>query len=97
MSRQVNFDVSDVVYERLGEMAKAAGLKPSSYARMLFEVAYAARWNKSGDAELEAKVGCAVVLHAARQDTATIARALALQESTVVKIIDAWRAERAAA
>lgn len=94
---QINFDVTTLVYERLREMARSANLSPSGYARMLFEAAYAARWNKSGDADLEAKVGCALVLHAAKQDTATIAAALGLQEATIVRIIDAWRAEKAAA
>jgi hypothetical protein len=96
MPRQVNFQVEDRVYVKLLELGQEQRLTATAYAKVLFEAAYSARWHKSGDIELEAKVGCALVLHAARRDTTEIAQALGLSESTVVRIIDAYRTERAA-
>jgi hypothetical protein len=96
MRHQINFTVEALVYQRLSELAREASMPLATYAKVLFEAAYAARWHKSGDPELDAKVGCALVLHAAKKDSTTIAHAVGLHEATVVRIVDAWRTERPA-
>lgn len=97
MSRQVNFDVDDRVFATLERLAAAQGYKPTRYAKMLFEAAYASRVGAQPDADIDAQVAAAIVLHGARKDSATIAKAVRLSEATVVRIIDAWRQERLAA
>jgi hypothetical protein len=91
MSRQINISVEDKVYDKLTAMARERGYSTSSYAKIIFDAAYAARAWKSGDLHLDTLVGCAIVLWGAQKDTATIAAALKLQESTVTRIISAWR------
>ena len=91
MSRQINIDVDDKVYDKIAAMARERGYSTTSYAKMIFDAAYAARAWKSGDVQLDALVGCAIVLWGAKKDTTTIAAALKLVESTVTRIISAWR------
>lgn len=91
MRHQVNIDLDEKVYEKLTAMARERGYSTTAYAKILFDAAYAARHGKSGDIELDALVGCVVVLWGAQKDTATIAAALKLQESTVSRIVSAWR------
>jgi hypothetical protein len=97
MSRQVNFDVDDRVYATLERLATTQGYKATRYAKMLFEAAYASRVGAQPDVDIDAQIAAAIVLHGARQDSATIAAAVRLSEATVVRIIDVWRRERLAA
>jgi hypothetical protein len=92
--RQVNFSVDDRVFATLEKLADKHGYKATSYAKMLFEAAFAARVGVAADQDIDVQIGAAVVLHAARQDTSVIAKAVRLSEATIVKIIDAWRRER---
>lgn len=93
--RQLTFSVDDKVYQRLTDMARQRDMSTGPYAKVLFEAAYAARHRQSGDPDLDARVGLAVVLLGAKQDSATIAKAIGLSEPTVLKIIDAWKREAA--
>lgn len=74
-------------------MATKHGYRATSYAKMLFEAAFASRVATQPDRDL----GATVLLNAARIDPEAIARAVRLSEATVVQIIDAWRRERLAA
>lgn len=95
--RQVNFSIEDRAFATLERLAGAHGYKATSYAKLLFEAAFASRVGAQPDADLDAQIAAALVLHGARQDTSTIAKAVRLSEATVVQIIDAWRRERLAA
>lgn len=95
--RQINFDVDERVYATLEKHAAKHGYRATAYAKMLFEAAFASRCGVSVDAALDDQVAAAIVLHGARQDTATIAKAVRLSEPTVIRIIAAWRRERLAA
>lgn len=89
--RQINISVDDRVHDKLGAMARERGYSLSAYAKMLFDAAYAARSGKSGDLELDALVGCVLVLSAAKKDIGVIAAALKLQDRTVTRIISTFR------
>lgn len=95
--RQVNFSVEDRVYATLEKHAGQHGHKATAYAKMLFEAAFASRVGAQPNADLDAQIAAAIVLHGARQDSATIAKVVRLSEASVIKIIDAWRRERLAA
>lgn len=95
--RQINFSVDDRIFAVLEKHAAPLGYKPTSYAKMLFEAAFATRVGVQPDADLDDQVAAAIVLHGARKDSAAIALAVGLSEPTVLRIIDAWRTERAAA
>jgi hypothetical protein len=95
--RQVNFSVDDRVFATLEKHGAKHGYKATAYAKVLFEAAFASRVGVQPDADLDDQVAAAIVLHGARQDTATIAKAVRLSEPTVIRIIDAWRRERLAA
>lgn len=97
MVRQVNFSVDDRVYATLEKHATKLGYKATAYAKMLFEAAFASRCGVAFDADLDTQIAAAIVLHGARNDTATIAKAVRLSEPTVIRVIDAWRRERLAA
>jgi hypothetical protein len=97
MTRQINFSVDDRVADWLEKQGLKHGYKPTAYAKVLFEAAYASRVGVQPDAELDDQVAAAIVLHGARQDSARIAKIVRLSESTVVSIIDMWRRERLAA
>lgn len=97
MTRQVNFNVDDRVYATLEKLGAKHGYKPTLYAKMLFEAAFASRCGVSVDRDLDDRVAAAVVLHGANQDTATIAKVIGLSEATVLSIISTWRKERPAA
>ena len=92
--RQVNFSIDDRVYATLEKLGEKQGYKATSYAKMLFEAALAARLGIQPDADLDAQIAAAVVLHGARQDTSLISRAVKLSEPTIMRIIDRWREER---
>jgi hypothetical protein len=95
--RQINFSVDDRIFAVLEKHATRHGYKATSYAKMLFEAAFASRVGVQPDASLDAQVATAIVLHGARMDTETIAKAVRLSEASIVRIIDAWRRERMAA
>ncbi len=88
---QITFNVCDKVFLRLEQEAKARGYSRSAYAAMLFEAAYAARCGATDDLSLRAKVEMVLVLWGAKTETAAIAAAVGLTESTVEKIMKAWR------
>lgn len=93
MVRQVNFNVDDRVYEALRARAAQLGYKPVTYAKMLFEAAYAVRVGVGVDPDVHQGIELAIVLHGARMDTAVIAEAVGLHESTVMQILVAWQSE----
>lgn len=97
MTRQVNFSVDDRVYATLEKHGAKHGYKPTLYAKMLFEAAFASRCGVAFDADLDTQIAAAIVLYGARNDTAAIAKAVRLSEPTVIRVIDTWRRERAAA
>jgi hypothetical protein len=93
--RQVNFSVDDKVYDALSLRAEKLGYRATSYAKMLFEAAFACRVGVSQDPDLQQRIELVLILHAARQDTARISTFSGLSEATVVRIIDSWRSETA--
>lgn len=95
--RQVNFSIDDRVYATLEKKGAVHGYKPIAFAKLLFEAAFASNVAAQPNLELDTQVGAAIVLHGARQDSTTIAKAVRLSEPTIVKIIDAWRRERLSA
>jgi hypothetical protein len=95
--RQVNFSVDDRIFATLEKQGASHGYKATAYAKMLFEAAFASRCGVQPDADLDDQVAAAIVLHGAKQDSATIAKVVRLTEPTVIRIIDAWRRERLAA
>jgi hypothetical protein len=95
--KQINFSVDDRVFGVLEKHGAKHGYKPTSYAKMLFEAALASRLGVQPDTDLDEKVGAAIVLHGARQDSTTIAGVIGLSEPTVIRILDAWKRERTAA
>lgn len=97
MTRQVNFSIEDRAFATLERLAGQHGYKPTSYAKMLFEAAFASRLQVQVDRGIDDQVAVAIVLHGAKKDSATIAQAVGLSEATVIRIIDAWRSERIAA
>jgi hypothetical protein len=95
MTRQINFSVDDRVYAALEKHAAKHGAKgATTFAKMLFEAAFASRVSVQPDPSIDEQVGLALVMHAARADTARISEAVRLSEPTVLKIIDAWRRKR---
>jgi hypothetical protein len=86
----ITIDVPAVMFEGMVAKAKEAGLRPSQYAAMLFEAAYAARVGKIEDRDLDATIGIIMVL-SVNCPTVQIARALKISEDLVVRIIAAWR------
>lgn len=91
--RQINFQVTAKVHVRLGEMAEEAGVPLSTYARMLFEAAYAARCGVHSEPGLDDQVARVLMLFGLDMDTARIARRVGIPEHRVVRILDAWRQE----
>lgn len=85
--------MSQKVAEIIEREARARGYSKAAYTTMLFEAAYAARFGKSEDAELTAKVELVLVLWGTSKDVTTIALAVGLSEVTVEKILKAWRDE----
>lgn len=92
-SHQINITVSPVVHQKLAAMAKEAGAPVSTYARMLFDAAYAARHKPTGDAALDASVARILLLHRHGVPPAVIAEVVELPPGLVSLTIDAWRKE----
>ena len=89
--RQINIAIDERVHTRLTAMAGDAGVPLSTYARTLFEAAYAARCGETGDHDLDATVAAALILTASGMDAEQIARALGTTEIVALRIVDAWR------
>lgn len=88
--RQINIPVDGRVYERLAEHAKKASMPVGTYARMLFDAAYAARCRETGDFDLDATVAGALILSGAGLDVGVVARALRIEEPVVRRILKVW-------
>lgn len=91
--RQITFKVSAKVHARLGEMAGEANVAPTTYARMLFDAAYAVRCGVHSEPGLDDQVARVLMLFGLDMDTARIARRVGIPEHRVVRILDAWRQE----
>jgi len=93
--KQFGIAVSPQVYDGVARRAKAMGLSPTSYAKLLFEAGFAARIGHerqlpADDAELDEQ--CRLVFALAGQgDTAAIAKATGIKEARVVRILDGWK------
>jgi hypothetical protein len=97
-SQQINLRVTPLVYRNMQKRAGEKGLSVGGYAKLLFEAAYAARVGREKempvtDADLDGQVRGVFCL-AGEFDTATIAKALGVPESLVVKVLDGWRRQR---
>lgn len=92
--RQINLSISETVYSRLVTHARNASMPVSSYARVLFEAAYAARCGETGDRDLDATVAGVLILSGVGLDSETVARALKTDDATVLRIAEAWRKSR---
>ncbi|MCO5071111.1 MAG: helix-turn-helix domain-containing protein [Rhizobiaceae bacterium] len=92
---QMTVSVSAIAHRKLFEQAAARGYKPSAYAQMLFDAAFAARCGQErdeppADAELDEQVRL-VFACAGQGNSAAIARATGVPEHRVVRILDAWK------
>lgn len=86
--------VPPIVATRLNQLAVGAKMATSTYAAQLLIAAYSARVKPpTGDRDLNASVSRVAILWADKRNTAAIAAAVGLSEPTVVRILDAWRAE----
>jgi 2-hydroxychromene-2-carboxylate isomerase len=94
--KQVNFSIDERAFATLEKHAAQHGQKATSYAKLLFEAAFASRVGVQPDSDIDFQIATAIVLHGARKDSAAIAKAVRLSEPTVIRIIDAWRSERPA-
>src|SRR5690606_27518025 len=82
------------VYQRLEERARAFGYRPTQYAQLLFEAAYAARvarekGEEPPDAALDRCVTLTFLL--AEAEPEGIASALGVPQALVERILAAWR------
>ncbi|WP_309086435.1 hypothetical protein [Chelativorans sp.] len=82
-------------HQRLFELAKAKGYRPSEYAQLLFDAAFAARVGQergipASDAELDEQVRL-VFACAGQGSTAAIAKATGLPEARVTRVLDGLR------
>ena len=93
--RQVNFTVDPKVYDNLRRRAQAMGnMAVSTYARLLFEAAYAARVGRekgspTSDQEFDEQVR-AVFCMAGDFKPDAIAKALGVSRAFVNRVIKAW-------
>ena len=94
--RQITFSVDDRVFAALGQRAEGLGYRTGTYAKMLFEAAFAVRVGVTDEPDLHQRIELAIVLHGARKSTADIADAVGLSEASVCRIIDAWKVREAA-
>lgn len=86
--------VPPVVAKRMAELAAAAKTPLSTYAAQLLIAAYSARVKPpTGDRNLDAAVARIAILWAEKRNTADVAAAVGLSEPTVIRVLDAWRAE----
>lgn len=89
--RQLNFVVTERVYQGVCKQASKLDMSPTRYAQSLFEAAYAARIGGTGDPVLEAVVGAALVLWGLNFDVPTIAKSLNVTEPQVEMLISRWQ------
>lgn len=92
-TRQLNITVTEKAYQKISEMAAAANMRPTTYANILFDAAYAARVGSCMDESVDAMVGRVIVLWGAGIDAERIARSLDISVGWVAQVIDAWREE----
>ncbi|CUA90873.1 hypothetical protein IMF23_00140 [Chelatococcus daeguensis] len=92
--RQITITVSRIMYDRLGEMAKEAGLSRTAYAERLFEAAYTARCKETGDLQLDRMCAAVALLWAKDWNTAEIGLALKVDETTVLRMLETFRRMR---
>lgn len=93
--KQFGIAVSPVVHDGVCRRAKAAGLSPTAFAKLLFEAGYAARIGQerglpATDAELDEQVRL-VFACAGQGDVASISKATGVSEVRVKHILDAWK------
>lgn len=91
--RQINMSVPARVHQKLAEMAKSAGQSTSGYATTLFMAAYTARCKETGDRDLDDAVGRVILLWGTDFSIGAIAHHVGLSETTVRRILNAWRDE----
>lgn len=87
---QITISLDAKVHEVATAQAKKLGYSVTGYVTLLFEAAYAARFGKSGDKELDQVVAGTLMLHGSGIDYAAIAKALGVTEETVEKVVGAW-------
>lgn len=90
----ITFAVSSLVYRNVVKRCQPLNIRPSEYARRLFEAAYAARvagerGEESGDAALDAQVRQVFLL--ADCEPEFIAETIGLPLERVTRILDGWR------
>lgn len=89
--RQLNISVPAKVHTRCVAEAAKRGMPVSAYATMLFNAAYSASVQETGDRTLDATVAAALILHGAGLDAEEISRALKCSMQTAVNIIAAFK------
>lgn len=93
--KQFAIAVSPIVHDGVVRRAKAVGLSPTAFAKLLFEAGYAARIGQergqpATDAELDQQVRL-VFACAGQGDAAAISKATGVSEVRVKRILDAWK------
>lgn len=92
--QQISFGVSSLVFANLQKRASPLNIRPTEYARRLFEAAYTTRvalerGEQTDDAKLENQVRQVFLL--ADCEPEYIAEALGLAQPRVEKILEGWR------
>ena len=91
--RTIHIDVNERIYQRCSDMAKTANVPTSTYNRMLFEAAYAARCAETGDIDLDTAVSRVALLFGNGFDAQSIRQATGLSETFVGRTVEAWQLE----
>jgi hypothetical protein len=86
----VNMHLPEPLVKRVREEARKAGLSVSAYAATLFQAAWAARFGKSGDPELDRIVAGTLLLHGVGLDNGRIAETLCIEPHIIDRIVQTW-------
>lgn len=87
---QINISLDPRVFERMGQEAAKAGLSRTAYAATLLNAAWAARFGKSMDPELDRVVSGVLLLNGIGYDAAKAAETLRVEPQVVEKILRVW-------
>lgn len=99
----LTINITEKAKQTLDRQAAARGCASSLFAGQVFDIGFAAICAREKsmpitDADLDAIAGATLLLWSRGDwDTASIAKGLAVPESTVARILDGWREYRRAA
>ena len=93
-ARQILVTVSPKLHESLSKKAAEAKMSVTAYSTLLFQAAASERVKPGSAPDLHIAIGRVVVLWGnSTLDTTQIGMLVGLSEATVVRIVEAWKAE----